>query len=95
MSDALERAVRGLADKIDRLDLTDDERSVLASLMMRAAKDAPEVEGFGLLTDDGTLVFKADGGLAPTDKSMLVLGDGNALKGIRLGLGLDSPKPDR
>lgn len=40
-------ALNSLAEKIDSLDLTDDERSLIDSIMERAASYEPEVEGFG------------------------------------------------
>lgn len=50
--------LNGLAEKLDSLELTDDERGALDAIMTRAADAEPEVTGFAL---PGNLA----GGLTP------------------------------
>lgn len=48
--------LESLAAKIQGLDLSDAEAGALHAILTRAAASETEVEGFGLLTDDGTIV---------------------------------------
>ena len=79
--------LEGLSAKLAELDLTDNEARALSTIVQRACDADAEVGGFGLLTDDGTVVLFKDEG-APHQ------GFSHELQAPRLaqGLGIDPPK---
>lgn len=60
MADIDANTLNSLAEKIDSLDLSEAEQSVMDQLLERAAAYEPEVEGFGLTTSYTGLVSGAD-----------------------------------
>lgn len=52
------KVLNGLGAKLDALELTAEESATLDTILRRAEQcEDAEVEGHGLLTDDGTLVL--------------------------------------
>lgn len=76
MADIDPATLNSLAEKIDGLDLTDAEQSVLDQLLERAAAYEPEVEGFAMPTSYTGLQSGAD-----LSKSAFSFGRGLGLVG--------------
>lgn len=85
MADITPEAIASLAAKIDGLDLSDDESSVLQALMDRAA-DADDVEGF-------YMKYKLDrSGILSSDHDFGV--GSSTFVNISRGVGFSAPPPE-